>query len=387
MDHREPHAAPVTAPPASATLRRQPWGWLAVALVAAILGGLVGGGVVAAVDDSDPPASPGASAGRASSRLAEPGDVRAVLDKVQPAVVAISTTGFGPGGFFDIVPREGAGTGMVVSADGEVLTNAHVVAGASRIQVKLANSDRTYDATVVGADAGSDVALLRLQGGNNLPTVAFGRSGDLQVGDQVVAIGHALALPGGPTVTTGIVSALDRSIGNGNDRLEHLIQTDAAINPGNSGGPLANIAGEVVGMNTAVIQQAAGGVGAQNLGFAIASDTLVPLLEDLRRGGRGQSRAFLGVSTYPVNPDVRQRFGLSASEGALVVDVTVGSPADAAGLRAGDVITALGDRRISSPEDLSGAVRAHRPGDRVELRWQRGPQERSAPVTLSQASR
>jgi S1-C subfamily serine protease len=388
MDH-PPQVAPLTVtPPAPQTLRgRRRVSFPVALLVAAILGGLVGGGVVAAVDGSDSPASPGAPAGRAPSRLAEPGDVRAVLDKVQPAVVALSTTGFGPGGFFDIVPREGAGTGMVVSAEGEVLTNAHVVAGASRIQVKLANSDRTYDAVVVGADAGSDVALLRLQGASNLPTVAFGRSGELQVGDQVVAVGHALALPGGPTVTTGIVSALDRSIGNGNDRLEHLIQTDAAINPGNSGGPLANVKGEVVGMNTAVIQQAGGGVGAQNLGFAIASDTLVPILEDLRRGGRGQSRAFLGVSTYPVNADIRQRFGLAATEGALVVDVTIGSPADAAGLRAGDVITALGDRRISSPEDLSGAVRAHRPGDRVELRWQRGPQERSSTVTLTQASR
>lgn len=126
---------------------------------------------------------------------------------------------------------------------------------------------------------------------------------------------------------------------------------------------------------------------AQNLGFAIASDTLVPILEDLRRGGRGQARAFLGVATYPVDADVRERFGLEARQGALVVDVTAGSPADAAGLRPGDVITSLADRRVSSPEDLSAAVRAHRPGERVELRWQRGNEERSATVTLSQASR
>ena len=380
----EPPATPLR--PAT-RWRDQGRGWLAVAVVAAIVGAVVGAGMVAVLGGSDAPGAPGATPGRPSTRLAEPGDVRAILDKVEPAVVAISTTGFGRGGFFDIVPREGAGTGMVVSADGEVLTNAHVVAGAGRIQVKLGNSDRTYDAVVVGSDAASDVALLRVQGGSDLPTVAFGRSTDLQVGDQVVAIGHALALPGGPTVTTGIVSALDRSIGNGNDRLEHLVQTDAAINPGNSGGPLVNVNGEVVGMNTAVIQQAGGGAEAQNLGFAIASDTLVPILEDLRRGGRGQARAFLGVATYPVDADVRERFGLQARQGALVVDVTAGSPADAAGLRPGDVITSLADRRVSSPEDLTAAVRAHRPGERVELRWQRGNEERSATVTLSQASR
>jgi len=385
-DYRRPE---VSGPPPgvqSATAQAAPKrAWLLSVLVAALVGAVVGGGMVAVLDDSPRPVPGAAEAIRPSSVLAEPGDVRAVLEQVQPAVVAISTTGFASGDFFDIVPRDGAGTGMVVSADGEILTNAHVVAGASRIEVKLGDGDRTYQAVVVGADRTSDVALLRLQDAEGLATVRFGRSADLQVGDQVVAIGHALALPGGPTVTTGIVSALDRSIGNGRDRLERLIQTDAAINPGNSGGPLVNASGEVVGMNTAVIQQAGGGAGAQNLGFAIASDTLVPILDDLRQG-RGQSRAFLGVSTYPVNADVRQRFGLVARQGALVVDVTLGSPADAAGLRPGDVITGLADRRISSPEDLSTAVRDHDPGERVELRWQRGPDERTATVTLSQTS-
>jgi S1-C subfamily serine protease len=370
-----------TTSPAPAAPRRR---WLAIAAVASLVGALVGGGVVALLDDDATPPT-AAPASRPSTRLTQPGDIGAVLERVEPAVVAISTTGFAPGAFFDIVPRAGTGTGMVVSPDGEVLTNAHVVAGASRIQAKLGNSDTTYDAVVVGADRAADIALLRLQGASNLPTVTFGRSADLQVGDQVVAIGHALALPGGPTVTTGIVSALDRSLGDGNDRLEHLIQTDAAINPGNSGGPLVNAAGEVVGMNTAVIQQAEGGAGAQNLGFAIASDTLVPALDELRRGGRGQARAFLGVSTYPVNADVRERFGLAARQGALVVEMTPGSPADVAGVRPGDVLTALGDHRITSPEDLGAAVRAHRPGDRVELRWMRGADQRSATVTLSQA--
>ena len=355
--------------------------WLPVAMVAAVVGALIGAGTVAILDDSggnEP------SQSRPSARLAEPGDVRAVLERVEPAVVAISTTGFASD-FFNVVPRQGSGTGMVISPDGEVLTNAHVVAGATRIQVKLGDSDRTYDATVVGADRTADVALLQIQGASDLTTVTFGRSADLQVGDHVVAVGHALALPGGPTVTTGIVSALDRSIGQGAERLEQLIQTDAAINPGNSGGPLANVAGEVVGMNTAVIQQSGGGAEAQNIGFAIASDTLQPLVEDLRRGAGDVAPAFLGVTTYNVTADVRQRFGLEARSGALVVDVVAGSPADLAGLRPGDVITSFDGQAVGSPEDLTEAVRERRPGDRVEVRWERGSEERTATVGLSQS--
>jgi S1-C subfamily serine protease len=399
MDHQQAdtYTVPAQAPAARPQARPEPPRpaarvWLVPALVAALVGALVGAGTVAFLGGdgvgtggggaTDPSAS---APSRPSSRLVEQGDIAAVLAQVEPAVVAISTTGFASDGFFNIVPREGAGTGMVVSAGGEVLTNAHVVGGATRIEVKLGTSDRTYEATVVGTDPVSDVALLRIQGASDLPTVTFGRSADLQVGDQVVAIGHALALPGGPTVTLGIVSALDRTIGSGSTRLERLIQTDAAINPGNSGGPLVNAAGEVVGMNTAVIQRAGGGADAQNLGFAIASDTLLPIVEDLRAGGT-VSRAFLGVTTYPVDAGVRQRFGLAARDGALVVDVAAGSPAASAGLRPGDVLTGLDGARISTPEDLSRAVRGHRPGDRVEVRWLRGSEERAATVTLGQLS-
>ena len=366
-----PTAARPTPPPPSG---RRPGSWLAAAVVGAVVGALVAGGMVVAFDDDGDGGPASRAPDRPSSRLAQPGDVRSILARVEPAVVSISTTGFSRR-FFEVVPSEGAGTGMILTPDGDVLTNAHVVAGASRIQVKL-DDGRTFDANVVGSDVSGDVALLRLQGASGLPTVAVGRSADLRVGDQVVAIGNALALPGGPTVTTGIVSALDRTIrASATQQLEHLIQTDAAINPGNSGGPLVNVNGEVVGMNTAVAGGRAEGA-AQNIGFAIASDTFGPVVEELRRNrGEARSRAFLGVTTAT----------LQGNAGAVVLDVAPGSPAEAAGIQPDDIVVSVGSERVRSSEDLGSAVRAQKPGDRTEVTWIRGGRTQSATVTLASA--
>jgi len=373
----------VPAPPERSTTKGGR-SWILAAVVGALVGALVAGGLVAAFGGSD--TTNVVQSERQSIQPASPGDIRSILAKVEPAVVSISTQGFSEGGFLDVVPSEGAGTGMIITPDGDVLTNAHVVAGASEIKVKLSTGERVYDATVLGGDASADVALVHIQGVSDLPTVTLGKSADLEVGDQVVAIGNALALPGGPTVTTGIVSALDRTLGSRTDMLEHLIQTDAAINPGNSGGPLANADGEVVGMNTAVIQNTGGGEGAQNIGFAIATDTIRPLVDDLRNGG-GRTiggRAFLGVSTTAVTEQIRQRFGLEAESGALVTNVSPGTAAAKAGLQEGDVITKIGEDDIASVEDVSGAILSHKPGDKVEVEWQRGDQQQSATVTLGQ---
>jgi S1-C subfamily serine protease len=352
------------------------------ALVGALVGAIVAGGIVAVFSDSDGQAV-STRVTRPSNSLSQAGDIGSILTEVEPAVVSISTEGFAQDRFFDVAPSEGAGTGMILTPDGDVLTNAHVVANASQIKVKLSTSEKVYDANLVGADPTADVALLHLQGASGLPTVKFGRSADLQVGDSVITIGNALALPGGPTVTSGIISALDRTISDPSAGLEHLIQTDAAINPGNSGGPLLNVKAEVVGMNTAVIQRASDEAAAQNIGFAIASDTIGPIVEELRKGGSTSSnRAFLGVVTVTVNEQVRQRYGLQAEEGAMVVQVNPGAPASQAGLEPQDVITKLGDDELTSSEDLGSAVRKHQPGEQVTVTFERGSTQRTATVTL-----
>jgi putative serine protease PepD len=296
------------------------------------------------------------------------GDVQSILAKVQPGVVFVRTQASRSGRFF----AQGAGTGMVLTPDGEVLTNAHVVAGATSIKVTLSGESQERDATLVAADTAHDVALLKIKDAGGLPTVSLGNSGDLKVGDDVVAIGNALALRGGFTVTRGIVSALNRSIDGDNGTLTGLIQTDAAINPGNSGGPLVNAAGQVVGINTAV----AGGTSnepAQNIGFALAIDRVKPLLDQLRKGQSAAATptAYLGVSTQP-----------AAGTGAEVVSIGPGSPAAQAGIQVGDVILSVDNQPVVDADSLGSAITAHKPGDKVTVTWQRNGARQSASVAL-----
>ena len=365
--------------------RRRGWPAGLIALAASLVGALAGGGIVAALDDDGDGGSGrgGTSApSRNTSVIADPQDIQGVLAKVQPGVASIRTEAFRESDFFGLAPTTGAGTGMVVTPDGEVLTNQHVVAGATRIRVTLYGETEPRDADLVGGDPSADVALLKIRNARDLPTVKLGDSSKLRVGDDVVAIGHALALPGGPTVTTGIVSALDRSIDAGAEQLSGLIQTDAAINPGNSGGPLVNSDGEVIGINTAVIQNA-GNAFAQNIGLAIAMNRVRPVLDQIRSGRPVvTSRAFLGVSSQTLTPEIRRQFDFGAEEGAVVVEVTAGSPAENAGLRPGDVITRFADKPVRTAEELVELVRAGKPGDQVEVVWVRGGNERRATVTL-----
>jgi S1-C subfamily serine protease len=211
--------------------------------------------------------------------------------------------------------------------------------------------------------------------------VKIGRSDALVVGDSVVAIGNALALDGGPTVTQGIVSALDRTISAGEqgrpgtETLRHLIQTDAAINPGNSGGPLLNAAGEVVGINTAVAGDA------QNIGFALAIDKALPIVNTLKTG-QTPEQPFLGVSTVTLTPAIQRQLGLEVSKGAVVASVTPGSGAELAGLAEGDVITKIGGREVGSADDVSAAVADHKPGDELELTIVRGGSTRTVTARI-----
>jgi len=347
--------------------------------VGAAVGALVAGGLVAVADD-DPSATnttPASLTASPSTPIARDtdgaGDIGSILGTVQPAVVTISTQGFSdPGRFRGVQPSEGAGTGMVVTADGQVVTNAHVVEGASTIEVRFDDGE-VRQAEVVGVDSAADVALLQVSDASDLPTVTFADDAGLAVGDDVVAIGNALALEGGPTVTLGIVSALDRDIDTQDGGLEGLVQTDAAINPGNSGGPLVDADGRIVGMNTAVAGQA------QNIGFAVAADTVVAAVEDIRDGGGDggstsatASRPFLGVTLS------------DGGDGATVSDVGTGTPAEDAGLQPGDVITRLGDEEVGSSDDLVAALEDRQAGDEVELTYTRDGDEATTDVTLAE---
>ncbi len=344
--------------------------WLALAVAASLVGGGAAGAVAGrAADNGRANGSTGAAvstSGRNGSVITQTGDVQSILAKVQPGVVYVHTQASVGGRFF---PTTGAGTGVILTPEGEVLTNAHVVAGATSIKVNVGTETQTRDATLVAADSANDIALIRITGATGLPTVTLGSSGDLRVGDDVVAIGNALDLKGGFTVTRGIVSALNRSIDGGDGgQLTGLIQTDAAINPGNSGGPLVNAAGQVVGINTAVSGQA------QNIGFAIAIDGVKAKLDTLRAGQStaSQPRAYLGVSTQPVD----------GAPGATVTDVGAGTPAATGGIQPGDVITAVDAAAVTDPDSLSAAIGAHKPGDRVTVTVQRGSAPRSVQVTL-----
>ena len=368
---------PGSMPPADAPPGGPPGGDRNGRLRAALAGavaGLVVGGTVAGLVVHSRTVTPRAAVASSTPATTAPApvsslpggglNVRGVLARVEPAVVSITDdmpSAFGT--------QQAAGTGMVIKATGEVLTNAHVVAGADNIQVTITGRG-AHPARLLGADTVADVALIQVEGVSGLPTVTLGSSSALQVGDPLIAVGNALALDGGPTVTTGIVSALNRQIDTGTGSLTHLIQTDAPINRGNSGGPLLNAAGEVVGMNTAV----AGG--AQNIGFAIAVDQIKPLILNLERGQAAPSTSsgggYLGISAQ------------DGPSGAAMVQVASGSPAARAGLTPGDVIVAVDGTQISSAADLVTVIRSHHPGDRIRLQVQRQDgSTRTVTVTLA----
>ncbi|MDP9440858.1 MAG: trypsin-like peptidase domain-containing protein, partial [Actinomycetota bacterium] len=310
----------------------------------------------------------GARPGSNTSLVGSPLDIQGVLDKVQPAVVAIGVAGF---------EGRGAGTGMILTPDGEVLTNNHVVEGAARIQVTLNGESEPRQADMVGADASADLAVIKIRGASGLPTVDLGSSAAARVGDDAIAIGNALALPGGPTVTQGIISAKDRTLGG----LDGLIQTDAAINRGNSGGPLVNAAGQVIGINTAVIR--GGGSEAEGIGLAIAIDPAKQIIEQLRQGGLPpDQRAFLGVSTQDLSPEVKENIQTGANSGAVVAEVVAGSAAAAAGLRRFDVIVRIDGKEVRGAANVGSTIRSKKPGDEVQIEYFRGDERRTATVTL-----
>jgi S1-C subfamily serine protease len=347
------------------------------AATGAVVGALVAGLVVAAVKDDGPSDSGRAPAFSANtSKIARTGDIQEILAKVEPAVVSIRTRTLSLGDLLKPVPGEGAGTGFVIGSDGVIVTNNHVVSGAQSIEVVFAD-DRKMPARVLGRDPTTDLAVVKVDA-SDLPVAALGDSDQLKVGDDVIAIGNALGLQGGPTVTRGIVSAENRTITAENGtRLEHVIQTDTAINPGNSGGPLVNSAGEVVGINTAVAGDA------QNIGFSIAITAAKPIIEELRQGTT-RTRPFLGVKMFTVTPSIAEELSLKADSGALVADVTAGSGAEVAGIRNGDVITSIDGKDVKAAEDVTSAVSTHKPGDEIKVTYRRADETNDATVKLGE---
>jgi S1-C subfamily serine protease len=359
-------------------------------VVGAVVGALVGGGVAAGVsvatrDDSNSTTRTVVVGGASSkpvgntSVIGQAKDVQAVLAKVNGAVVAVQTGAAVDSGLFSGGSNGssgGEGTGFVVSSDGVIVTNNHVVADANgRIEVEFGDGTKQA-AKLLGRAPEYDLAVLKVDA-KNLPTVKLGSSDSLQVGDQVVAVGNALALQGGLSVTEGIISGKGRVVPEDETgvTLYDMLQTDAAINPGNSGGPLVNAAGEVVGINTAL----AGG--SQNVGFAISIDSAKSVITALR-DGKSVQVAFLGVETSDVTPAVAKSLNLTAKQGAVVRKVTNGAAADKAGMKSNDVIVAIGGHTVNGPQDVGAEIRRYAPGDKVDVTVERDGQRVTLNVAL-----
>ena len=290
-----------------------------------------------------------------------------VVRRVSPAVVNVSSSYVHP------IEGEGGGegTGFVVRSDGVVVTNFHVLEipeDASLRGFEVVTSDgRSLQARLIGGDASADVAVLEVDGEGSLPTVPLGDSRGLELGEPVVALGFALGLEGGPSVTSGILSARHRTIQAGapdgqTRTYEDLLQTDAAINPGNSGGPLVDLSGRVIGINTAGV----GAASAENIGFAIAIDRAKPVIQEAMDDPAAR-QAYLGVSTSDVNPAVAAQLGLTVDEGALVQEVVPGGPADRGGVAIGDVIVTIAGESVDSSVAVGEVLAELDPGNEVDV--------------------
>jgi serine protease Do len=340
-------------------------------------------GLLSACDDNSPapaatPQPTESSAQTTSSREAFE-TTPELVDLLRPSVVHIKSEAATLDEFGRVVPSGGVGTGFIIDEQGHIVTNNHVISinngdPAENITVTL-DDGSAYDATIVGRDPPTDIAVLDIEA-DNLTPVTLGNSSELKVGEDVVAIGNALDLAGGPTVTKGVVSALNRLIQESNVSIPDAIQTDAAINPGNSGGPLVNAQGEVVGITTAVIRGVAEGIG-----LAIAIDTAEPVVEELIADG-AVDRGFLGITITEITPALAQQFGLTVDHGVGIRSVEPGSPADAAGLEQGDIIVRVGDTEIRTSGDLFTALAEHRAGDVVEIEYYHNGEQQTTEVTL-----
>jgi putative serine protease PepD len=355
----------------------------AAALVSALVGGAVGAGVAWYAVRHDTTSVRDASAslgtGVTTPKDTTPGSVAAIARNVVPVVVSIDVT---------TANGSGTGSGVIVRKDGYIVTNNHVVGDAQTISVTLADGT-VADADRVGTDPETDLAVIKARV-TGLPVATLGRSSNLSVGDPVVAVGSPLGLKG--TVTSGIISALNRSIdvpaeaGGRPVVLVNAIQTDAAINPGNSGGALVDRAGRVIGINSAIASLGGGLTGESGsigVGFAIPIDEARAVAEEIIRTGRA-THPYLGISGNDLTPQTAQQFNLDVKQGAIVMEVTPGGPAQRAGIQARDIIVALGGTQVAGMGDLIGAIRSHKIGETVTVTYIRDGTKRTVRVTLAQ---
>ena len=360
---------------------------------------LAGAGIGGAIENYQSagravPVAAAADAGRGLPNFAD------LAKRVGPSVVNVATTQlkkmaqdvpspFGPGDprndflerfFGGRIPRgpqrqTGVGSGFIIDSNGTILTNYHVVGDAEKISVTLSDGSR-HDAKVIGKDQKTDIAVIKIDAGRDLPAVTLGDSDRLEVGEWVVAIGNPFGLD--HTVTSGIVSAKGRQIGAG--PYDNFIQTDASINPGNSGGPLLNLRGEVVGINTAIFSQSGGNIG---IGFAIPTNSVKDLLPQLKDKGR-VVRGYLGTTVQKITPDIAESLSLKQTTGALVADVVKGGPAEKAGLKPGDIIIEFDRKEIKDSADLPSVVARITPGTTAQLKVLREGKQISLPITVGE---
>ena len=307
-----------------------------------------------------PPASAPVEAGPAESAIV------AAARQVTPSVVSVRPVG-----------GQGMGSGVIVASNGYIITNNHVVKGAEQARITLATG-REIVGRVLGTDPSVDIGIVKIDE-SNLPAAPVGDSDRIEVGQQVIAIGNPLGFE--RTVTAGIISATNRNLRGEGAVLDNLLQTDADINPGNSGGPLVDRQGRVIGINTAVVQPPYGTGG---LGFSVPINTAKEVLDDIVKHGR-VIRPWLGLSYVEVTPEMAREFRLPTQQGAIVANVTPNGPAARAGMKAEDIIVAMGGTEIRNAGDLRGALRNREPGNRLEITVMRGTERQNLTVELGEA--
>lgn len=359
--------------------------WVLILIVGIIIGSIVGGIFGTYLVFKAPSVFPWATASRQVVQVStgnyttlpfEPsaieGSVESVVEKVSPAVVRITSTQEVLDPFFlQIIPQEGLGSGVIISSDGLIITNNHVIENANKIEVTL-SSGETYKGRIIGTDPVSDIAILKIDA-QNLPFATFGDSSRLNVGQFVVAIGNPYGLD--HTVTVGVISALERNIDLEDSTMYGVIQTDAAINPGNSGGPLVDLSGNIVGLNTMIYS------GAQGLGFAVSSNTCVRVFESISKTGK-MEWPYMGVQLTTMTEDLATQQNIQYISGVLVVRVVAGSPASRAGIRGNDVITSINGKGVKTADELVKEIRSYEVGDRVTLTIVRNNENINVDVVL-----